>query len=241
MQLCGKERYPMAEHTLLRSQKNELLQLIKKTRLDPFNFEWSAEYSRISSEDGRPIIVSKISYNNSPYYFIFDLQLELIDHHYCFFSPGKDELQNQDYPGSWENQLYYFQNWLGYLEIEMHQPDLWDDLFRHKIAGEGISMDTPNEPFSVSQAQQIAKGIAEIKAYLLSEYQTETDAQKLINQRLEYLLESSKRQGRTDWFHTCIGVFAGIATALAMSPDQTRTMWTLLKNAVSGIVKLIPI
>ena len=229
----------MLEYTLMRSQTNEVLELVKETTMDPYNFSWSEENSRLSDEHGLPLTVSKLRYENSPYYFLFDLHKKM---HYSFYSPGEDKLHDQRYPGSWDSQLSDVKKWLSYLEREVHQPDLWDDLVKQKIAyDQKISPDTANEPFSVSQAGQIAEGIENIRKYLLDEFQDDSDSKGLINEKLNYLIDASKRQGRKDWFHTCIGVFAGIATALAMSPDQTKNMWTLLKSAVSGILKLLPI
>lgn len=228
----------MLDCKLMRSQKNEILELIKATTLDPYNFSWSTEQSRLSNSEGIPSAVSKINYNNSRYYFVFDFHK---NEHRSFFSPGEEKLREQQFPGSWKNQLYYVKNWLAYLEREVFQPDMWEDLETHRISyGEKISPDTGNEPFTIAQVEQIVRGIESIRSYLLDEFKDSSDAEELINQKLNYLVGASKRQGRQDWFHTCIGVFVGIATALAMSPDQSKHIWALLKNAVSGILKLIP-
>jgi hypothetical protein len=229
----------MIEYTLMISQKNKILELIKKTTLDPFNFRWSDEISRLSSEKRLPLIVSKLSYDNSPYYFLFDFYKE---RHYCFFSPGNNKLYDKQFSRVWDQQIGYVKEWLRSLEREVSQPDLWGDIVRQKIAyDQKISPDTANEPFSVSQAEQIAEGIENIRKYLLDEFQDDSKSKELINENLDYLIDASKRQGRKDWFHTCIGVFAGIATALAMSPDQANNMWSLLKSAISGILKLLPL
>lgn len=226
----------MANYTLMTSQKNEVLELIKRTTLDPFNFSWSPVLSKLSTENERPLTVSKLSYDNSPYYFIFDF---LHKRHYCFFSPGNDKQHDNEYPGGWRDQLRCLMQWLEYLQREVRQPDLWDELARQKISYDAyISKDTTNEPFSVSHSQQIAEGIEKIRSYLASEFKDNSNAQKLINEKLDYLLDAAKRQGRKDWFHTCIGVFVSLATALAMSPEQTKNIWVILKSAVSGILKL---
>ena len=229
----------MIENTLMKSQKNEILELIKQTSLDPFNFRWSDENSQMSDENGMLLIVSKLSYDNSPYYFLFDLHK---NSHHSFYSPGESKLHEQQYPGGWDHQIGYVEKWLKNLGREVSQPDLWDDLSKQKIAyDQKIHPEMTNEPFSVSQAEQITKGIENIRKYLLEEFENDSDSRNLINEKLDYLIDASKRQGRTDWFHTCIGVFAGIATALAMSPDQTKNMWALLKSTITGILRLLPI
>ena len=73
----------MADHELLRSQKNKILRLIQDLDLEPINFSWSY----ISSAAHR---VPKLSYLNSEYYFTFDLNNR--GEHYCSFSPSNDKL-----------------------------------------------------------------------------------------------------------------------------------------------------
>ena len=233
-----KRMIEMVDYNLMRSQKNEVLELIKATTLDPYNFNWSTEHSTLSDESEMPLIVSKLSYNNSPFYFIFDLHKKK---HYSFFSPGHDKLHDQQYPGNWDNQLYYVQKWLTYLEREVSQPDLWEELEKYRMSYDGkISSDSGNAPFTIPQFNQLVEGIENIRGYLLGEFKDSLKAEEMINQKLDYLVGASKRQGREDWFHTCIGVFVGIATALAMSPEQSKHIWSLLKDAVSGILRLLP-
>lgn len=228
----------MIDCNLMRSQKNEILELIKTTALDPYNFSWTKVDSRLSVESRNSLLVSKIRYNNSPYYFIFDL---LDNQHYSYYSPGEDKLHENEYPGGWDLQLKNVKKWLAYLERELSQPDLWEDLEKHRISyDEKIASDSGNEPFTVAQVEQLAEGIENIRSYLFNEFKDLSEAKNLINHKLDYLVEASKRQGRVDWFHTCIGVFVSIATALAMSPEQSKHIWTLLKNAVSGILRLVP-
>jgi hypothetical protein len=61
-----------------------------------------------------------------------------------------------------------------------------------------------------------------------------------INEKLDYLIDAAKRQGRKDWLHTCIGVFVGLAANLALQPDQANHMWHIIKSAISGIVHFLP-
>lgn len=92
----------MGNYTLMISQKNEILELIRGTTLDPFNFKWSFEDSRHLFEDSRPVVVSKLNYEDSPYYFLFDLSNR--GGHYSFYSPGQDKLHDRQNPGNWPIQ-----------------------------------------------------------------------------------------------------------------------------------------
>ncbi len=60
-----------------------------------------------------------------------------------------------------------------------------------------------------------------------------------MNQKLLYLVEGAKRQGRVDWFHTCLGVLMGLSIDLAFNDDQRQTVFNLLKTAVTGAIKFL--
>ena len=61
--------------------------------------------------------------------------------------------------------------------------------------------------------------------------------------QLKYLSESSKRQGRKDWFHTAIGVLFTIIIGLSLAPDQARELLrfatSVLKQIISGALKAL--
>ena len=82
----------MSEYTLLRSQKNTILELVKRSELDPFNFSWSEELSKYTStRGGISPYVSRLSYNDidTEFYFQFDFHKGA---HYAIYSPGQDKL-----------------------------------------------------------------------------------------------------------------------------------------------------
>jgi hypothetical protein len=224
----------MEEFRLLKSQKNEVFELIKASGLDPFNFKWGAEDSLLP--DGP--IVDRLIYINSPYFYQFDVHK---GSHYSFFSPGHQKNVEHGYPGSWAGQIVYFKNWLSYLKREIEQPDFWAEIERFRPSSEWeIRADLTNELFSVIQTNQIIAGINQIRDYLLQQIATDMEQSKLINERLDYLMASVNRLGRRDWFHTAIGVFTTIMIGLAMSPEQARTIWGFLRNALAGVIQFLP-
>ena len=118
---------------------------------------------------------------------------------------------------------------------------MWDELVKYQLPpGEQISRGIGNEPFTAQQVDQIAESLKKIREYLELELDLDVQQKTLVNEKLDYLLEASKRQGRKDWLHTSIGVIFTLAIALAFSPEQARTIWNILKVAVSGIIQLLP-
>jgi hypothetical protein len=228
----------MPQCTLLKYQKNEVFELIKESSLDPFNFFWNKTASSRSGDTLSSDIISKLEYKGSDFYFLFDF---LRKAHYAEYSPGNDKLVDEYYPGAWKNQQYYVQQWLSFLKREIDQPDLWAQLSEYQFPREDqLSRDMGNEPFTAFQVDQIVRGIDLIKTYLIAEIKIDSDQKKETNERLDYLIEAAKRQGRKDWIHTAIGVIFTLAVSLSLSPEQAKSIWGLLKSTMSGIIKFLP-
>jgi hypothetical protein len=228
----------MAKCILLRSQKNDVLESVKSLGLDPFNFKWSVEGSNYTDDIyGDSESVECLNYEGEGFFYKFDF---MKGKHYAIFAPGSDKLVDEKYPGNWENQLIYVGNWLSYLKREVEQPDLWAGLYKYQLPpSDQLITDIGNEPFTVKEAEQLTEGIKRVQAYIETELDLNVDQHFLMSDKLDYLLEAAKRQGRKDWFHTSIGVIFTLASAIALSPEQTRNIWDILKGAISGIILLL--
>lgn len=221
----------MDRQGLLASQKNTIFEMVKQHGLDPFNFKWVEEQSVHKSNNG--LIVSRLEYKNSPYFFQFDF---VKGQHYQFFSPGSDVLTKSDFGGSWDFAVSYTNKWLENLSRELNAPDLWGEISKYNFQYED---QIDNTPFSIEQFNRIQNGLDEIRKYLIENYGDSEERSKIINSKLDYLMDSAKRQGKQDWLNTLIGVVATIAAALTLSPERAATLWALVKTAVLGIIKLL--
>lgn len=224
----------MNQLILLKSQKNEILELIKEVGLDPFNFEWSVVSSSMTHE----LQVSRIDYVVSGFFYTFDIHK---GNHYAIYSPGKEMLLGKQYPGSWEYQRQYVRNWLSYLRREIDQPNLWAEILKYQLPpGSELGPDISNEPFAAYQVEKILSGLNQVRAYLEEQGLASEEQKRFVNERLNYLADAAKRQGRKDWIYTCIGVLVTIATALALAPEQAKTLWYLIRDAIAGIIQFLP-
>ncbi len=223
----------MSEYLLLKSQKNEKFKLNKNEGSDPANFIWTEIDSFwLGGEE-----VNKIEYIDSDFFFKFDFRL---NENYCSYSPGEARKVDEKYPGSWEGIKDYVSNWLSYLRREIDQPDFWADIAKYQIPVDSeIKGDVANEPFTAYQAEQIIESLNNVRAFLHENELVSEEHQTFVKDKLNYLEEAVKRQGRLDWIHTCIGGITTIAVALALSPEQVNTIWGFIKSTIAGLSKLL--
>lgn len=223
-----------ADYTLMPSQKNEILGLIKGAGAPLIKFQLSVVPSQVSENT----IVSMLQYVGSDYYFIFDVRNGLP---FSIFSPGPEKIVQHEYPGAWKGQRAYFGNWLGYLNREIEQPDLWAEIAKYQIphTTETIS-DISDEPFSEPQITQITSALNQILVYVKSNVVLSEQQTNFVVAHFAYLENAVKRQGRRDWLYTCIGVLVTIATGLTLAPQQARTIWDFIKDAINLTFQLLP-
>ncbi len=229
----------MKNANLLVSQKNEVFDLIKTAGLNIFNFEWSnIRSNRSVDEMGNPTTVDRLDYLDSNFYFIFDF---LKRQHYCEYSPGKEVSVEMQYPRSWQLQIGQFKNWLGFLQREINQPDMWKDLSTHEVSHiNGISeIETSNVQFTFAEVKLIDKGLIEIKNYLEDKFKNQEEKLIIIEESISYVKEAVQRQGRKDWIHTCIGTLFSLASRINISKEQMEIVWITLKNTINGVINFL--
>jgi len=101
-------------------------------------------------------------------------------------------------------------------------------------------LETSNEPFTEDDTARILSGLQQLKAYLTELTSWSAEQTTLVNEKLEYLQDALKRQGRRDWIHTARGVVVTIVVALALNAEQAHIIWNLLGNAIHGIFGYLP-
>jgi hypothetical protein len=218
---------------LLKSQKNVIFNLIKSSELEPFNFIWSERPSKHSAQE----LISILTYDGTDFFFAFESKRGVP---YSVFSPGEEITIEADYPESWQDQQTEVRRWLRYLKNEISQPDLWEEVYKYQTPEIGRpSEDTNNSSFTFTEVEHIQLKMEEIRAYLLKNYAKNDTQIKLVNEKLDYLIQSSKKFGRKDWLNIAIGTLVTLSSALALPPEHTKTIWVLLKAAVVGIIKLL--
>jgi len=229
----------MNSKTLLNSQKNDIFRLIKSSGLNPVNFEWKeTKSSRAHTSYAYGEVNPILKYKGTEYYFLINYDKLLYNVEFC---PSEKIIVGRvDTITSWDILLNYFIEWLDFLQRELEQPDLWEELFKYRPPPDTFSPDLANEPFNNQELKKISEGIDNIRAYLESEFDLSKEQQENVNEQLDYLVTAAQRQGRKDWYNILIAVVLQTCIYLAASPEQANTIWKLIKSSLKEIIQLLP-
>ncbi len=200
---------------ILKSKKSEIYQWISALGLEPSMFEWEVVPSK--NEVSSHTKVSKLRYINTHYFFIFDFKNGA---HHCTFSPGQDVLIQREFPGNWTLQLDNLKRWLAYLKREIKTIDPWDEIDKY-MPGEKINLEDEkeNSPYSYEQVEHITKALHKLKDEIKKNYGLNDTQDKLVQEKLDYLIDRSKKMGRIDWKNIFVATFMGLAVNLALNPE----------------------
>ena len=228
----------MAEKLLLlKTQKNEIFEILQEEGLEPADFNWSEEES-IHSAD---LIVSRLTYRDTDFYYQFDF-FGKDRYHTCEYSPGGEKKVQTAEPVDWHTQLRIAKIWASCLKKEIDAPDLWQELEKYQ-ATFSLALPTKfkllNEPIPAYEVEQIVKALDALKQEIKEQFKLTKEESEFVTRKLDYLADAAKRQGRLDWVHTCIGVLITIAMGLSMAPTEASKLWLLVKELLGKFMHLI--
>lgn len=233
------------EYTLLKSQKNEVFEIIQEQGLEPANFSWITGEYRIPSEHilTRDLIhcvyeVPKLIYQkNSQFYFQFELRNGRL---HCTFSPSKDTPITKKLTRSWEEQKRYVKLWANCLKKEIEAPDLWAEIEKYRttlplLPGEQLV----NEPIPAYEVEEIASKLNLLADKVEEQFKLTNEQNQFVRSKLNYLADAAKRQPRRDWENIFIAVIINIAFNLALEPAKAQQFWQLVKSIIGPFIHLI--
>lgn len=219
---------------LLKTQANDVLNVLTKNGVDPKDFAWELEGT------------TTLRHTPSGDYF-FTFERDEDGNHQAAYCPGEGISYRESQhggsgrrSGSWAGQLSLVEKWLTNLKREIQAPDLWSLLSEQTALVEAASADSTNAPFSAAEREKISDGLRELEAYIESTHHLDEQKHAFLESRLRYLVDAAHRQGRQDWLHTAIGVLFTIVLGLAMAPDQAKEIFRFVGN-VLDILKTHPL
>ena len=222
----------MTNKLVLRTQKNQVFEMLKQATLDPSLFEWT----EVASKLRRELIVSCLVHKLSNYYFRFDFTSG--DGHYCEYSPGRDSSIEKGNPGSWLLQIQYVGHWIQYLKREIETPDFWVEAKKEsELSRIAESEKLANTSFDLNELKKVAVALAEIKNYLIANHAESQEERAFIENKISYLEEASKRLGRKDWLNVAISIF--VTFGFKYGPDLAREIFRLAATYLHDLYKTI--
>ncbi|WP_022669154.1 hypothetical protein [Desulfospira joergensenii] len=226
------------KRTLWRSQKNDILRWIESYNLNPLDFIWEEEPS-----DGTFWTTTQIlKHRNYDSYFRIDRldnsSVAEAGTYYVSYFPSPDCQEESEYRSEWEELMESdMESWLKVLRDELNEPDLWSQAQRYAQSfTPAIAKDIPNDPFTYAEVERIGTALKELTTRITDTLELNTDHQRLVESKLAYLEDAAKRQGRTDWTHTAIGVLVSITVSLALAPDKAALIWKFFQEAVGPAI-----
>jgi hypothetical protein len=96
------------------------------------------------------------------------------------------------------------------------------------------------EDFSLEQKTQIKLGFAELKFILARDYANNDNQIKLINDRLDYLIDAVDRLNKTDWKGILISTVIGMITSLTLDRERGAELMNLFINIIHIAPTLFP-
>jgi hypothetical protein len=225
----------VASYEVTPTRKNAILQHIQAAGLDARDFVWSEEPSEITHVGlGRDAYtVDVLVHQPTGYWFGFDVDDES-GSTWAIFLPGRDGIKHRERAGSWDYVFVYVQQWIAFVKQEHEAPDLWADLRRQRelIIGE----DVENTPFSAAELEQLARHVRETSDHVHTTFELEPGEYELIESRLEYLVEASRRVGRVDWRHLLTGSFLTLVIEGALPPETVEQLLFEVLRGLSAVL-----
>jgi hypothetical protein len=221
----------MPSQMIFRSQLNELIQTVIGEDFAPGSIKFDRDISKTDLQIQLPIT---IRYKDSDYYF--KISFHTSAYYISEYFPGLEPKKESRIFDSWSKAVGWAKTWMDIIKRELSQPNPWILLNQGNMVTDTIPDDNKvPEKLNEEDFRKIHEYIRAIKEFVVSEIKPSPDQIKEIDDRLNYLEESAKRQNKRDWAHTAIGVTFTIAIGLALAPEQASKLFSLTSEFLKTI------
>lgn len=95
------------------------------------------------------------------------------------------------------------------------------------------------DEFTDEEKYQIKQAINKLKATSKQQLELSGDQSKLLNDKLDYLIEAVDRSNKFDWKSIAVGMISNIIVALSFDTNKGKHLWALFMDAMKSIPKLL--
>lgn len=217
--------------------KNEFFYKIKELGFTPDDFTLI--------EDTEEDHTTYIKYKETPFMFTINNSNESYDEFECLYVlyapgfPDSEMFPERNY-FEFSSVLNKFNHWvmrhIKEYELDEFEPDLWSE---YKNGNNSLNFNdidcNDKDLFSISERKQISMSINELKLLINKNFETSVEEQNLINERLEYLINSTKKLNKFDWKSLTLSTVIGIATTLTLDVEKGKLLFELFRQVFSTI------
>jgi hypothetical protein len=111
--------------------------------------------------------------------------------------------------------------WLQEIRANHETPDLWAELDKQSSMTE-LMEGQENTPFSEQERQRIAEAVAEVLRQARETYELPDEQLRLVEAKLDYLVDAARHSRRIDWLNTAVGAIAGAFAGGVLTPEVVQ-------------------
>ncbi|EHH0795774.1 hypothetical protein J7I09_004243 [Vibrio vulnificus] len=226
---------------MLKKHKNGFLQIIEESGFHVNQFR------AVEKEvDNNPGFI--LQFVNSPLAFLTRTNAtDYFEHDYRYvqFAPSypKSEYKPANHWCLIDDVYEGFKHWLekhvqGYLE-EIDIPDLWSQIDRQNLFVDDPMINRSDKGFDKAEKERVVLAIEQFKRLIEVEYKPTEEQLEVINDRLDYLIESVDRLNKVDWQGVAISALMSISIALSLDTSKGRELFNLFKSAFTSAIEFI--
>jgi len=225
----------MAQAVLSRSQRNDILDMIRRHTLDPVDFRWSEKTEREE-------VTEILAHPSTGAYFEFGLWQH--GGFWLAWWPSLSLSRQHTSAKNWLVALEIVSGWLNAVRADHEAPDLWGELAKERVIPAAAHSTEYEEKFSSAELTQLEAALADIERFIAATQPLDPPAKQQVQQRFAYLLDAA-RQGtrKVDWLNIFVGVIVGMVmegllNAAVYAPVMKHAM-TVLNAVFQFGVKLL--
>ncbi len=220
-----------------KKHKNELFNQIKELGLMPDDFtlveNFENQYNTI------------IKYKDTPFYFSLTNSQDSYEEFECYYTQYAPEFPvSQIFPernyalfsSILDIFIFWVKNHIKEFEFDEFEPDLWSEYKNGNTTLNFNEIDFNDKTlFSIHEKKQISMAINELKLLINKNFETTIEEQKLVGERLEYLIESTKKLNKFDWKSLVLSTVIGITTTLTLDVEKGKLLFELFRQVFSTV------
>ena len=141
---------------------------------------------------------------------------------------------------SLESVIQRISSWLDYVKLDLNTQDLWAELHRDdQLLFSATSDDvTENSRFTPDEQNEIGTRLQILAEDARRTYSLSAAQVRVLDAKLDYLVNAARRLGRKDWLHVCAGVILTLIIGAVLPQSAPRDMFLGLLRAIGHLYGL---